>query len=200
MAKASRRRVVLIAVGSFLLSGLSPLAPQNAGELENVLASRSTESWTEITVDSTRDVGAFVSVAIEPLTGAPFVSYYEGVAGDLWFAHYVGSGGNCGPAGSWHCQLVASTGDVGRYNAIAVRRSLAGDLFVIISFYDATNYDLKVAQAFCPDACSFVVSTIQSGTALTARGLHTSVGYADDGAPWISYQAKWSRYPQKVCK
>lgn len=192
MAMPARRNVILFAFGMFLLPGLSLLAAQTAGELESVLASRSPESWTEITVDSTRDVGTYLSAAIEPLTGAPFLSYYEGVAGDLWFAHYVASGGNCGPASSWHCQLVASTGDVGKYNAIAVHRSGSGDVSAIISFYDATNYDLKVAQADCTDTCSFVISTIQSGASITPRGLHTAVAYSPSGVPWISYQSMFA--------
>ncbi len=198
MARLARRSVTLVVFATFLLSGVPPVAAQAADELENVLASRSTESWTGITVDTVRDVGTYLSVAIEPYTGAPFLSYYEGVAGDLWFARYVGSGGNCGPASSWHCQLVASAGDVGKYNAIAVRRSPAGEVSAIISFYDATNYALKVAQAVCTDACPFFVSTIQSGSIVTSRGLHTAVAYAPTGAPWISYQSMFATGNESV--
>ena len=191
MARLARRSVTLVVFAAFMLSGVPPLAAQTVDELENVLASRSTESWTGITVDAVRDVGTYLSVAIEPFTGAPFLSYYEGAAGDLWFAQYVGSGGNCGPGSSWHCQLVASTGDVGKYNSIAVHRSAAGEVSAIISFYDATNHALKIAQAACTNACPFVVSTIQSGTVVTPRGLHTAVAYAPTGAPWISYQTRY---------
>ena len=177
MAKLARQCVSFIVFGVFLLPGLPPLAAQTANGLEKVLASRSPDSWTEITVDSTRDVGTFLSVAIEPQSGAPFLSYYEGEAGDLWFAHYVGTGGNCGPSSSWHCQLVTSTGNVGRYNAIAVHRSLAGEVSVIISFFDATQFDLRVARAVCTDACPFAISTIHSGSINAPKGLHTAVAY-----------------------
>lgn len=190
MAKLARQCVSFIVFGVFLFPGLPPLAAQTANGLEKVLAARSPESWTEITVDSTRDVGTYLSVAIEPLSGAPYLSYYEWEAGDLWFAHYVGTGGNCGPSSSWHCQLVTSTGDVGRYNAIAVHRSLAGEVSVIISFFDATQFDLRVARAVCTDACPFAISTIHSGSINAPKGLHTAVAYAPTGAPWISYQGK----------
>ena len=78
--------------------------------------------WFDFEMDTSLDTaGRFMDVAIEPVTGAPFVSFYEVSGGDLWMAFFVGTGGNCGNT-RWSCHLVDHVGDVGPYNSIAVRQ------------------------------------------------------------------------------
>lgn len=69
--------------------------------------------WFIDTVDSVRDVGRHVSVAIDPGSGMTFISYYNKAEGGcLYLARHVGSGGNCGPNHTWNCQLLDSFGSV----------------------------------------------------------------------------------------
>jgi len=100
--------------------------------------------WFISTVDSYSpyDIGQHVSVALHPVTGAPFISYYDASHKDLRMAQYVGSGGNCGPQDTWSCETVDYAGDVGKYSSIAIDPA---DNLPIISYYDATNRSLKLA-------------------------------------------------------
>ena len=101
----------------------------------------------------------------------------------------VGTGGNCGPAGSWACQVVDATGDAGQHNSIAVRQ--AGTMVEVrIAYHQVEDNALKVARGECTAAtCSFTNQTIQaSSSGFTFRGKHTSVAFSQSGWPYISYQ------------
>jgi hypothetical protein len=173
----------LIVVGLITLgAGLWPQSPAWAGDgPEATLEKVSVYDWTYATVDTTRDVGMDMAVALAPHSGEPYVSYYDWTAGDLWFARRVGSGGNCGPANSWSCQLVDNSNDVGRYNSIVVY-SDAGGLKVAISYHDATTGSLKVATGVCGATCTFETWLIDGGypPGGSYTGLYTSVVYS----PW----------------
>jgi len=180
-------------VGLFVLgSGLCPLPAVSAGDdLAAALETSGVYAWTYATIDTTRDVGTDLAVAVAPSTGEPYVSYYDWSAGDLWFARRVSSGGNCGPASRWSCQLVDSAGDVGRYNSITVYSGAAG-LNVVISYHDATTGSLKVATALCGDTCTFETWLIDGGypPGGSYTGLYTSVVSSPygDGLVEVSYQ------------
>ncbi len=178
-----------------LVAGLAAVVCQAAAAgtapegLEAMFARAATATWPQTTVDDTRDVGTSVGVAIEPGTGFPYVSYYDTGSSDLWFARFVGHGGNCGDSGSWQCQMIASSGDVGSYNSIAVRAG--GDSTeVVIAFYDATTYSLRYASGLCDAAgCAWTLNTISSGVAsLLMVGRYNSVAYDSHGSPYIAYQ------------
>jgi hypothetical protein len=49
-------------------------------------------------------VGQYASVALEPGTERPFIGYRDSTDLALRLASRVGSGGNCGPGGSWRCE------------------------------------------------------------------------------------------------
>ncbi len=160
-------------------------APDNGG-LEEFLADTTESGWSELTIDTTRDVGTHIDVAVLPGTGVPYVSYYDESGQDLWFARFVGSGGNCGPGNSWSCQLVGSTGDIGKYNSIAVRK--AGTTIQVIITY-LTGSSLGYAWGEClAGGCSFTPYLIQTGTTnVVTRGLYTSVEFAFNGYPYVAY-------------
>ena len=170
-------------------AGLCPLPAASAGgDLKAALETSSVYPypWSGTTVDFWRDVGAELGVAVAPNTGEPYVSYYDSNGGDLWFARYVSSGGNCG-AGDWSCQLVDGAGNVGRYSSIAVFTDAAG-LNVVISYYDVTNGSLKVARAVCAAICPFETWTIDGGypPGGSYTGRHTSVAYSPYGGGMIN--------------
>ena len=179
--------VGLLGAGPGLTFGGEP-----AAELEKLLETRSVSEWTEMAVDSTRDVGAHLDVAVVNGMGVPYVSYYDAAEMDLWFARYVESGGNCG-GGRWQCQLVEQGGDVGRYNSISVT-SAPGGIGVAIAYYyhdDLLNQaGLKVAEGVCTGTCTFTTHVLEQSnpTIFTWRGLHTSITHDLNGHRHISYQ------------
>lgn len=60
-------------------------------------------TWEISVIDSTNNVGLTPSLALQPTTGKPYVSYYDGTAGDLKLAFPVTAGGDCGPGNTWSC-------------------------------------------------------------------------------------------------
>ena len=145
--------------------------------------------WLKFELDSSLDTaGRFMDVAIESVTGAPFVSFYEEDGADLWLARYVNSGGNCGN-GSWSCSRVDSAGDVGKYNSIALTRTPSG-IGVAISYFDATNGSLKVAYGNCGDACSINAVTVDAGIpeVFVFKGSHTSATFDEYGHCHVAYR------------
>ncbi len=147
--------------------------------------------WFIDTVDSTRDVGRHVSVAVDPGSGMTFISYYnEAEGGCLYLARYLGSGGNCGPNHTWNCQILDSFGIVGEYNSIATYPSGNG-VRIIVSYYDFTFGTLKYIDGYA-EGSSFSWSThiIDSGNPGIGiyKGMHTSVKFDSGGIPHIAYQ------------
>ena len=74
-----------------------------------------------------------------------YVSSYFG-DDDLMYAHYVGSGGNCGvgaSAGKWQCDVIESGNQVGKYASLA----LNGSNQPRIAYYDGGNRALKYAYS-----------------------------------------------------
>jgi hypothetical protein len=161
-------------------------APDNDG-LEKFLADTTESGWSELTIDTTRDVGTDIDVAVLPGTGVPYVSYYDyDLSGsDLWFARFVGSGGNCGPNGSWGCQLVGS--NVGMHNSIAVYDT--GDVIqVIITYLSGSSLGYSWGEC-AAGGCVFTPYLIETGTTnVVSRGLYTSVEFGSNGFPYIAYQ------------
>jgi len=112
------------------------------------------EPWSEEVVDSiaSGSVGEYVSIAHHPISGRIYISYYDSVSKDLKLAYQVEMlTGNCGPNNSWQCETIDETGDVGKYNSIAIayveRVPPAPSYSLIgISYFDETNGALKYAQ------------------------------------------------------
>ena len=176
--------LLLLTGGSARVRGIQPSEP---GEVVGA-STRSVASatWVKMELDTAEDTGHHVSVAIDPIMGGVYVSYYDATAQHLRMAHYrhdLGSAGNCGPGDSWYCQTVDSGSDVGKYNSIA---AIAGG--VNISYHDATNGDLKWAESTdLPYHQTWRIRTVDRGVFPAKTGLYTSLSLPSYGSPRISY-------------
>jgi hypothetical protein len=147
---------------------------------------RDATGWSLHAVDRLADAGSFNSLAVSTAAlgaaGEPVVAYYEAGHGDLRVARQSGSqwqvetvdgaaaaGGGVGPA------------DVGMYASLACNP--AGPCW--ISYYDATNGDLKAARQ---DPAGWVSETVDSGgiDGIADVGRYTALALAAGGV-WISY-------------
>jgi hypothetical protein len=98
---------------------------------------------TTTTVDSASYVGYYTSLTIGS-DGLPVVSYSDGTYGDLKVLHC----GNTACTSDNISTTVDSAGRVGYYTSLTI----GADELPVVSYYDATNGDLKVlhcANAFC---------------------------------------------------
>ncbi len=142
-------RLILIAMLAVLMT--TPSLAQNSQHNDDLKvikahsSSAASASWFIDTVDSNSPfyVGQHVSIALHPVNGRPYISYYDASYTMLRMAKYVVTGGNCGPDNAWSCETVDKY-DVGEYNSIVVDPV---DNFPIISYYDTSNGGrLKVAE------------------------------------------------------
>jgi Cadherin-like len=128
------------------------------------------------TVDSTGFVGSYSSIAI--LNGLPVISYYDNTNFDLKVARC----GNATCSSGNTLTTVDSAGDVGSSTSMEILPSG----LPIISYYDNTNFDLKVAR--CGNAtCSSgnVISTVDANPG--DAGFFNSMAILPSGLPIISY-------------
>jgi hypothetical protein len=177
---------ILVIVGMQTFSAQSIKRTPDLAAMDNISGLDSIPPWKIITADSSTDVGPHVSVDIN--YGKTFVSYYDAEYKDLRLAMYVGSGGNCGPNNTWHCQIVDSIGDVGQYNSITTKPS-ESETRVFISYYNATTGALKYATGICNSTCALTPRTIDTGNPsfFIYKGKYTSTKYDSHGFPHISY-------------
>lgn len=157
-------------------------------------ATNRTGAWTFELVDNT--VVKYTSIALDS-SDNPHISYYADGPDDLKYALRVGSGGSCGydidtlaPNGTWDCQIVDSTGDVGSYSSLALD---SNDL-PHISYRDATNDRLKYARLISIPLGAWEIETLTSGGFFTSIALDGSdtphIGFVGDGAngAWYAYK------------
>jgi hypothetical protein len=131
-------------------------------------------SWLPSTddsvVDDTGTVGLYTSLALDPTTHFPRISYYDSTNRDLKYASWNGSG--------WDVVTVDSTGDVGKYSSLALDSTTG---WPRIAYYDATNKKLKFASW---DGSSWQITNPDDGT---NRGEYCSLAVDAAGNPHISY-------------
>jgi hypothetical protein len=127
-------------------------------------------------VDSIGDVGRYSSIAIG-MDGFPVVGYYDATNSDLKVAKCI----NAACTGSATITTVNSVADVGQYTSIAI----GTDGFPVLSYYENTSFNLKVAKCINP-ACtgSATITTVDSAGSV---GAHTSIAIGADGFPVVSY-------------
>ena len=93
-------------------------------------------AWATEVVDGGGDVGRWSSLALDGM-GFAHISYYDATNGDLKYARWT--------VASWDIQTVdGAAADVGKYGSLALGAA-PSDRGPYISYYDATNGDLKYA-------------------------------------------------------
>lgn len=127
-------------------------------------------------VDSAGDVGQYVSIMIG-FDGLPVMSYYDVTNADL----KVLKCGDYGCTSGNTITAVDSTGNVGQYTSIAEGR----DSFPVVSYYDVTNANLKVAK--CGNTSCSSGNTLTAVDSTGTTGLYSSIMISTDGFPIISY-------------
>ncbi len=131
-------------------------------------------------VDTVDDVGRYTSLAIGT-DGNPVVSYYDNTNGDLKVAKCANPACT-GAATLAAVDNVVPFGFVGLYTSVAI----GTDGNPVISYYDSTNGDLKVAKCANP-SCTGTATLTAVDTADTV-GEFTSLAIGPDGNPVISYR------------
>lgn len=128
------------------------------------------------TLDSTGIVGQYGSITIGT-DGLGLISYYDVTNGHLKVAHCLDL--LCGSVSS--AATVDGAANVGSYTSITI----GGDGLGLISYYDNTNGDLKVAHCANAACSSATVATLDSAGDV---GVYTSITIGVDGLGLISYE------------
>lgn len=130
------------------------------------------------TIGTGGDRGSMLSGTLGS-TGNPVVAFYEAMSGDLYWAY-------CGDAACTSeslVQLDGSSEDVGQYPSL----NISDSDFAVISYYDATNGNLKVTRCTkinCPGGSYKTTYTVDSSGFV---GKASSLTIGTDGLPVISY-------------
>jgi cell shape-determining protein MreC len=129
------------------------------------------------TPDRTGNVGQYSSVTIGT-DGRALISYYDATNGDLKVAHCADSADSACP--SVTRTTLQTEDNVGQFTSITIGTDGLG----LISYYDATNGDLKVAHCADSACTSATRTTLQSEDNV---GQFTSVTIGTDGLGLITY-------------
>jgi len=149
------------AAGARVVVAYSDLAPDQLG-------------WTIQTVDSAGDVGQYNSLALDPTSGSPRLSYYDATNGVLKYAAWDGT--------DWQVEVVDDADDVGQYGSLALD-PISG--YPRISYYDAVSQTLKYAAW---DGDSWQIEVVDDSGDDTGKYCSLALDPATGGDPRISYQ------------
>ncbi|HEV8421550.1 MAG TPA: hypothetical protein VGR13_09370 [Actinomycetota bacterium] len=131
---------------------------------------------TLIPLDTVGDVGEWTSIAIG-VDGLPVTGYYDRTNGNLKVAHC----GNASCSSGNSVFAVDTGGNVGLYTSIAI----GTDRLPVVSYYDASNADLKVAHCGNRECASG--NTLMVIDSSGNVGTFSSIAIGSDGLPVISY-------------
>ena len=137
-------------------------------------------TWQIVTIDSGGDVGLYTSLALNT-SGQPVVSYLDRTNSALKLATCTANCASASP--TWQIVTVDSGGVVGQDSSLALNASGQP----VVSYYDATNSDLKLAT--CTANCATASPTWQIVTvdSVGAVGQNTSLALNASGQPLVSY-------------
>jgi hypothetical protein len=109
------------------------------------------------------------------------ISYQDSTNGDLKVAKCA----NAACTGAATLSTVDSVGFVGFFTAIAIAIVIGADGLPVISYWDATNNDLKVAK--CANGACTGAATLSTVDSAGDVGWFTSIAIGADSLPVISY-------------
>lgn len=128
--------------------------------------------WLNETVDNTGDVGWNTSLALDS-EGNPHISYVDNTSDTLKYAWLSGS--------TWDSETVDSLGEEIGWATRATSLELDQTDAPYISYYDASNNDLKLAYF---NGAAWFIQTVDSEGDV---GQYSSLALDRDGCPHISY-------------
>jgi hypothetical protein len=135
-------------------------------------------TWQIVTVDSSGDVGQYTSLQLSG--GNPVIAYHDATNFDVKLATCTANCASATP--TWQIVTVDSVGSVGRYISMQLNGGNP-----VISYYDFTNFDLKLAT--CTANCASASPTWQIVTVDSAGNVGEYTSLQLNGAnPVISYQ------------
>jgi hypothetical protein len=166
--------------------------------------------FTFYDVDSgmSHDYGRYLSLALDPRTGTPYVSYYDAVGQKLRLAHMVNSGGNCGYDGhrlAWFCETVSlptvwAGDDVGQHVSMAIYSTggSSPQWKLGLAYFNAslttspppnTSKGLFYTVYACPATgpCTWTTSLVDGAQVYYAMGRLISLKFDSAGNPRIAY-------------
>jgi len=137
----------------------------------------SNETFT--TIETSNNIGFYPRMVLDA-SGYPVISHYSSTGGDVRIYHCSHADCTSGTA-----NLVDSTGIVGN-NLHGTDLVLNSSGFPVLSYYDTTNTELKIAT--CSDAnCAAVVTKSPLSTLGLTLGFYTSIELDGSGLPMIAY-------------
>lgn len=184
------KQATLLVIVMVLLLGVISV---DAAPLSSLVANL---PWTTAVIDeeSNPGLGQYVSIAHHPRNGSAYLSYYDAKNGDLIMAHKVAQGtGDCLNA-DWDCEIVDSSGDVGKFSSIDVTWVVPplpgrGYTKVGISYYDETYDALKYAEY--RSGAGWTIQEVDDHPSAIpgdgSRGTHSALKFNSSHDPTIAY-------------
>jgi len=142
-------------------------------------ASAGAATWSVSPVDTGGSVGQYSSLVLDA-DGNPVIAYYDASSDDLLLAHC--NDPRC-EGGDEVVSAVDTSGNVGLFTSLEL--DAAGN--PVISYYDATRDDLKLAHCDDPN-CAGGGESIQTVDSSGNTGRETSLALDSAGNPVISYR------------
>ena len=172
-------------------------------------------TWSCDTLDSTADVGRSASLRVNRETGnQPAIAYYDKTNGQLKYARWVGSGGNCGYNSStfeyeWQCDALDDMGVAS--SPVGTSLALDEQGYPFIAYQDASDDQspatLNVArptnaldkiQGNCGPKVGLLYTwqcdTMDGGGSWTDEADYASIAVASNGLATIAYHEIDSYY------